>query len=107
MEVSAWTGLTVHARVVYTCATTDKLCIIENQHCSHVLLFVWFFPLTSLLLIKLTCCLDIDTATGDRVYHPPTDSIPQDTDPTCDFCSYTTAPPDNDIRILQRTGTFA
>ena len=48
---------------------------------------------------------DIDTATGDRVYNPPTDSIPQETDPTCDFCSYTTAPPDNDIRILQRTGT--
>jgi hypothetical protein len=57
--------------------------------------------------MKLRCCLDIDTATGDRVYNPPTDSIPQDTDPTCDFCSYTTAPPDNDIRILQRTGTFA
>ena len=57
--------------------------------------------------MKLRCCLDIDTATGDRVYNPPTDSIPQDTDPTCDFCSYTTAPPDNDIRILQRTSTFA
>jgi hypothetical protein len=57
--------------------------------------------------MKIICCLDIDTATGDRVYNPPTDSIPQDTDPTCDFCSYTTAPPDIDIRILQRTGTFA
>jgi hypothetical protein len=35
--------------------------------------------------MKLTFCLDIDTVTGDRVYNPPTDSIPQDTDPTCDF----------------------
>jgi hypothetical protein len=57
--------------------------------------------------LNTSCCLDIDSVTGDRVYSLPANSIPQDTDPTCDFCSYTTAPPDNDTRILQRIGTFA
>jgi hypothetical protein len=28
------------------------------------------------------------SATGDRVYNPPTDSIRIDTDPTWDFCNY-------------------
>ena len=70
-------------------------------------MYNWESTLLSCILIKKSCCLDIDSVTGDRVYSLPANSIPQDTDPTCDFCSYTTAPPDNDIRILQRNGTFA
>ena len=56
-------------------------------------------------LFYFSLLADIDTVIGDRVYNPPTDSIPQDTDPKCDVCSYATTPPDNDIRILQRIGT--
>jgi hypothetical protein len=69
-------------------------------------MYNWESTLLSCILIKKSCGLDIDSVTGDRVYGLPANSI-QDTDPTCDLCSYTTAPPDNDIRILQRIGTFA
>ena len=38
-----------------------------------------------------------------RVFNP--DTVPPDGDPTCDFCTFTTPPPDTEYNLLKRQGS--
>jgi hypothetical protein len=39
------------------------------------------------------------------VFNPETALIPPDTDPTCDFCTFTTPQPDTEYNLLKRQGS--
>ena len=51
---------------------------------------------------------DMDTSVipNYRVYNPRPDAIPIDSQETCKFCEFTTAPSKNDFHLLRRLGKF-
>lgn len=59
----------------------------------------------NLFYFYLLADMDTSVIPNYRVYNPKADVIPLDSQETCKFCEFTTAPSKNDFHLLRRMGT--